>query len=127
MAKSRPSKLPQAPVAAGAPAGTPEGAIVLPQPSNALDVPSVYSNVIEILSMNWIDVRIAFNEVVIETGNQVRVERRANVVMPVAAFMTMVQLLAANAQNLAASQQQQAEQAQALLQAKIQAHGLKAK
>ena len=77
--------------------------------------------------MNWIDVRIAFNEVVIETGNQVRVERRANVVMPVAAFMTMVQLLAANAQNLAASQQQQAEQAQALLQAKIQAHGLKAK
>ena len=94
--------------------------MTLPAPSHTLEVPGVYANTVEILSMNYIDVRIAFNEVVVETGNQLRVERRANVVMPVPAFMMIVQVLNANARVLAASQQKQAEQAQGLLQAKIQ-------
>jgi len=98
----------------------PEGMLAIPAASNALDVPSAYANSIELLSMNWIDVRIAFNEIIVETGNNVRVQRRANVVMPVAAFKTMVQVLIANAARLAASEQQQAEHAQALLQAHLE-------
>jgi len=89
--------------------------VSIPAASNALDVPSTYANSIELLSMNGIDVRIAFNEIVIETGNKIRAERRANIVMPTAAFNTMVQVLVINAANLAGAEQQQADHVQALL------------
>jgi len=98
----------------------PEGMLAIPAASNALDVPSVYANSVELLSMNWIDARIAFNEIVVETGNNVRVQRRANIVMPAAAFKTMVQVLMVNAARLAASEKQQAEHAQALIQAHLE-------
>jgi len=69
--------------------------------------------------MNHIDVRIAFNEVIIETGNQPIVKRRANIVMPTHGFMMALQVLNFNTQNLAASMQKQVDHAQALLQAQI--------
>lgn len=69
--------------------------------------------------MNHIDVRIAFNEVIIETGNKPIVKRRANIVMPTQGFMMALQVLNFNTQNLAASMQKQMDQAQALLQAQI--------
>lgn len=93
--------------------------IVLPSATNATEVPSTYANTIEILSMNHIDVRIAFNEVIIETGNKPIVKRRANIVMPTHGFMMALQVLNFNTQNLAASMQKQMDQAQALLQAQI--------
>jgi hypothetical protein len=93
----------------------------IPSPSNASEVPSVYSNIVEVLSMNHIDIRIAFNEVTIEGGNNISTLRRANVVMSVPTFLTMVQILNANAKNLVASQNAQAEAAQAYLQAQIEA------
>jgi len=57
---------------------------------------------------------------IIETGNRPTVKRRANIVMPMQAFMLMLQALNANAQVLAASQQKQVEQAHAALQAQIE-------
>lgn len=93
--------------------------IVLPSATNATEVPSTYANTIEILSMNHIDVRIAFNEVIIETGNQPIVKRRANIVMPTHGFMMALQVLNFNTQNLAASMQKQVDRAQSLLQAQI--------
>jgi len=111
MAKLKPPKSPPAPVQ-----------LVIPPADNAPEVPSVYANTIEILSMNYIDVRIAFNEVIIETGNRPIVKRRANIVMPTPAFMVALQAVNFNAQVLAASIQKQADQAQASLQAQIQAH-----
>ena len=94
--------------------------LVIPAAENVLEVPSIYANTIELLSMNHIDVRMAFNEVIIETGNRPTVKRRANIVMPMQAFMLMLQALNANAQVLAASQQKQVEQAHAALQAQIE-------
>jgi hypothetical protein len=91
--------------------------LAIPAVANAAEVPSVYSNAIELLSGNHIDVRLAFNEVVIESGNRLTTVRRANVVMSVPAFMTMVQVLSANAQVLAAAIPQQ----QALAEAKVKA------
>ena len=64
------------------------------------------------LSANHIDVRFAFNEVAVETGNVVRAIRRANIVMPTAAFMTMMQILNANVQLLAPKLPEQAAQSQ---------------
>jgi hypothetical protein len=72
------------------------------------------------LSMNHIDVRIAFNEVLFESGNKPMTLRRANVVMPVPAFMMMVQILSANAQNLIAMGPQQAAMEQAAVRDLIQ-------
>ncbi len=85
----------------------------LPLVENADAIPSVYSNSVEVLSMNLVDVRLAFNEVVIESGNRFRVLRRANVVLPKAAFTTMMRVLELNAKNLeavASSHQRQLDQ-----------------
>ena len=100
----------------------PEGTVPLPLPSNVLEVPGVYANAFQVLSMNHIDVRIAFNEVIAEMGGELRVERRASVVMPTEAFLTMVQLLVANTQILVSSRQQQAEKVRAAIQAQIEAN-----
>ena len=94
--------------------------VSVPPASNASEVPSVYANTIEMLSMNHIDVRIAFNEVLFESGNKPMTLRRANVVMPVPAFMMMVQILSANAQNLIAMGPQQAAMEQAAVRDLIQ-------
>ncbi|HVW86310.1 MAG TPA: hypothetical protein VHB50_16600 [Bryobacteraceae bacterium] len=99
--------------------GLAESGLNIPPADNAGEVPSVYANTIEMLSMNHIDVRIAFNEVVVETGNAVRNVRRANVVMPVPSFLNLVQIVTANAERLMAASRQQAEQAQAVLTASL--------
>jgi hypothetical protein len=75
----------------------------------------------DMLSMNHIDVRLAFNEVVIENGGVVRTVRRANVVISTAAFMTMVNIINANTQILAANMQQSATQAQTHFQEMVNA------
>jgi hypothetical protein len=73
--------------------------VAVPLPTNASEVPSVYANIFEMLSMNHIDVRFGFDEVVLETGNKPTTFRRANVVMSVPAFLTMVQIVQVHAQN----------------------------
>jgi len=103
----------------------PDGAIPLPPAENVADVPSTYANTIQVLSMNHIDVRLAFNEVVIEEGKKISVVRRANIVMPTPAFLMNVQLLVANAQNLVKNQNKQAEIMQSHLSAQIQDGSLK--
>ena len=70
--------------------------------------------------MNHIDVRIAFNEMMVETGNKTTALRRANIVMPVPSFLAMVQILQLHAQKLMTSAPQVAEKAQAHLQAAIE-------
>jgi hypothetical protein len=96
-------------------------ALPVPVVSNAGEVPSVYSNFVEILSMNHLDVRLAFNEVAVETGNQVKSFRRANIVLSVPAFMHMLQILNVNAQVLAARVPQEAAAADASIRKDIEA------
>lgn len=93
--------------------------IEIPRPSNGAEVPSTYVNNFEILSMNHIDVRIAFNEIVIEGADRLSSMRRANLVMPVPIFMALTALLSANARNLAIVGPQQAHQEQSDIQALI--------
>ncbi len=93
----------------------------IPAALNIADVPSVYSNGFELLSMNHIDIRLGFNEVLIDSGNQVKTLRRANVVMPIPAFMIMLQLLNANAKMLMEVGQQQAKEQQAQIESLIKA------
>lgn len=90
-------------------------------PANALSVPSVYANSIEILSMNHVDVRIAFDEICIETGNIGRVERRANIVMSVPAFMMAMSVLNINAKQLAEVQQAMQDRANDLVKQGVSA------
>ena len=94
----------------------------IPPPANAADVPSTYANMIEMLSANHIDVRFAFNEVAVDTGNVARSIRRANIVMPTAAFMTMMQILNGNLRVLLAKVPQQAAQNQQNLAKIIESH-----
>jgi hypothetical protein len=92
----------------------------VPPVENADQAPGVYANAIEMLSGNHIDVRFGFNEIVVESGNSIRNIRRATIVMPTGAFLTMVQLLSGNAQLLAVTAQQQAAQGEARVQELIQ-------
>ena len=92
----------------------------LPSPFNETDVPSIYSNAFQLLSMNFIDVRIAFNEIIVDSGSKPRVQRRANIVMPVASFLTMVRMLSVNAQHLQADQERQSRAANAKIDALIE-------
>jgi hypothetical protein len=94
----------------------------IPPASNAWEVPSVYANTFEILSMNHIDIRFGFNEVQLETGGgEIKTVRRANIVMPIPAFMIMLQLLNVNAKRLMETGQQQAQEMQAHLRAIVEA------
>ena len=95
--------------------------LAIPPVENAAEVPGVYANTIEMLSANHIDVRFGFNEVVIDSNNSIRNVRRATIVMPTTAFLTMVQLINANAQLLVSTSQRQAAQEQAKLQEIIKA------
>src|SRR5580692_1991171 len=85
----------------------------IPPPVNAGEIPGVYANMFEMLSMNNIDVRFAFNEVSFETGGAMRTLRRANIVMPTQAFLAMIQILNANTQVLLSNAQSSAAMAQA--------------
>ena len=91
----------------------------IPTVANAADVPSVYANIIEMLSLNHIDVRFAFDEVIVESGNKATNYRRANVVMSVPAFLTMVQILQVAAQRVMEMGPESAAIAQAHLTAAL--------
>lgn len=101
--------------------------VEIPPAANAPEVPGVYSNMFEMLSMNHIDVRFAFNEVAFETGNAVKTLRRANIVMPTAAFLSMMQILNGNTQSLLSTAHQVQAQEQARMQALINARVEQAK
>jgi hypothetical protein len=106
--------------------------LILPPAQNVDSVPSVYINNMEMLSMNSIDVRIAFNEVVTESGPSgggvptLSRIRRASIVMSPQHFIAMLQMLNLNAQSLMAGQQDEAalmqkHVAEAIERAKTQA------
>jgi hypothetical protein len=79
----------------------PAGTLPIPPASNVENVPSVYINSAEVLSMNQIDVRIAFNEIVVEGKDDIANVRRANIVMSVPHFIALAQMLAENVHKLA--------------------------
>ncbi len=96
----------------------------LPPATNPLNIGSVYVNNVQLASANIFDVRILFNEVVIEEGKRVTVERRANIVMSVSEFMALVQLLNANVPVIQKSIQMQAEAMQKAQMAEFAALGM---
>jgi hypothetical protein len=61
--------------------------------SNVENVPSIYVNNVEILAVNPIDVRIAFNEVLAERPNVFTPVRRVNLVMSTASFLALIPIL----------------------------------
>ena len=64
----------------------------LPKTTNPDGVKSVYVNNMEFI-MNGMEARLLFNEVIMETGNALAVERRATVVMRLQHFVAMAHLL----------------------------------
>lgn len=60
---------------------------------NAAEVPSTYVNGVQVLGVSAFDVRLGFNEVLIEDGMKLTCMRRANVVMSPSHFEAMVQVL----------------------------------
>ena len=84
-------------------------ALDIPAPLNIQEVPSSYVNNVEVLGMNHVDVRIAFNEILVEKGVVTEVKRRSNLVMSVPTFLNMVQILIANANSLKEAHLQSAE------------------
>jgi hypothetical protein len=105
-AKAKSAPAPKNPVAVPA-------SVVLPPARNIDAVPSIYVNNVEMLSMNAIDVRIAFNEVTAEEGSGGRPTlsriRRVNIVMSAQHFLAMLQVMNLNAQTLVAGQQAEAD------------------
>jgi len=67
----------------------------IPQTVNIENVPSTYCNNLEVLAGGMLDVRIGFNEILVERGQprRVAVIRRANIVMSYPHFKSMVELL----------------------------------
>ena|SRR5271156_4206253 len=64
----------------------------LPAPINPLNVLSTYANNMEI-SATVMDVRIAFNEVIVGPATSITVERRANIVMSHSHFDSLMTVL----------------------------------
>ena len=69
--------------------------MTIPRPTNASEVPGVYANNVEI-SASAFDVRVFFNEVVVENGIA-STYRRASVVMSIDHFVVMAMAFMANA------------------------------
>ena len=95
-------------------------ALDIPAPLNIQEVPSNYVNNVEVLGMNHIDVRIAFNEILVEKGAVTEVKRRSNLVMSVPTFLSMVQILMANANSLREAHQRSAESDKLHIEAQIE-------
>jgi hypothetical protein len=64
---------------------------VTPSPANAEGIPSVYTNNVQ-FSLSPIDVRLLFNEIIMDQGGP-RAERRANVVMSIEHFKAFAEVI----------------------------------
>lgn len=90
--------------------------VKLPEPINPLGVRSVYANNLEV-GASAVDVRLTFNEIIVDHG--ITVERRANIVTPVAHFGMMMQVLSQFSEKLRV-QMKAAEEAAAKAATKAQ-------
>src|SRR4051812_29576129 len=60
---------------------------------NKDEVPSAYVNHIQVLTAGLIDVRLGFNEIIVDNGSPMRLLRRANIVVSTTTFLNLVSLL----------------------------------
>ena len=71
----------------------------MPPAANAAEVPSLYVNNVEVLSISTIEVRLGFNKIAVE-GKNGTTERKANIVMSVPHFIAMTNMFNASATSL---------------------------
>ena len=84
----------------------------LTAPTNPLGIKSIYANNVELNASN-VDVRMMFNEIIVDHANAITVERRANVVMSMQHFFLFKQVLDQFAAKLADQMKAAADAAKA--------------